>query len=54
MTTYATMTVGGSRGVEVEAANDEAATRIAQEAGYEVLDVIEYGDELVLVVADED
>lgn len=49
---YQTMTVGGLYGSAVDGYSDEEATANAEKMGYEVLDVVEHGGQLVLVVAD--
>lgn len=46
------MTVGGLYGSDIEAQDHDEAEFKADAAGYVVLDLVEHGGELVLVVAD--
>lgn len=52
MATYITMTPGGMFGSKFQAADDDAAMAEARRQGYRPAEVIEHGDDLVVVVED--
>lgn len=51
MTVYRMMTCSGNYGPDIEAYSDEEAAAEAEKMGYEVRDIMEHGDELVIIVA---